>query len=173
MANAITAADNKANPATGELQLPKGYKPMSVGQRRLEVPEKPGWHRHWFRGMPSNLQRAQQAGYKFVDPEDIDLNSFDLAGVDTDEKGTDLGTRVSVTSGDDIGVGGQPGRLYLMECPEALYEYAQGILREGNTQTVDALRGGQVGAGKNGETRDDRSKRYTKDIALNLFKPKS
>src|SRR5215510_12826830 len=97
--NAMNKPQQSANPANGELQLPKGYRPMSSGQRRLEVPDKPGWHRHWFRGNAANLNRAQQAGYRFVDPDDISLNDFDLAG-SGDSVGSDMGTRVSVISGD-------------------------------------------------------------------------
>lgn len=171
MTDASAKPTVKASPANGDLELPKGYRPMSVGMRRLEVPEKPGWHRHWFRGNPSNLARAHQAGYRFVDPEDTDLNDFDLAGGEGNGS-TDMGTRVSVISGDDAGTAGQAGRLYLMECPEALYQYSQGLVRENNDATVEALRGGTVGAGQGGESRVDQQKRYTRDIASNLFKPK-
>ena len=68
----------KFNPSNPPLSLPAGYKPMTGGTLRLEVPEKPGWHRHWFRGTPARLGQATQAGYKFVDPDDVDINNFEL-----------------------------------------------------------------------------------------------
>ena len=157
-----TKKANPANTERAELELPKGYKPMTGGQLRLEVPEREGWHRHWFRGTVGRLKQAQQAGYQFVDPEDVDINNFDIAG-DSEEGGsTDLGSRVSVISGDDIGQSGQAGRLYLMECPEGIFEYAQSILQDQLDATADALRGGLVGKGGEGETASDVSKRYVK-----------
>lgn len=165
-------SQKKANPANsnlGELELPKGYKPMTGGELRLEVPEKDGWHRHWFRGSAGRIKRAMQAGYQFVDPEDVDVNNFDIAG-DSEESGsTDLGSRVSVISGDDIGESGQAGRLYLMECPMELFEHAQSILQQRVDETAEALRGGLIGQGKEGETPSDIRKRYTG--AGNTVKP--
>ena len=148
--------DKKVNPSQdkGDLDLPAGYKPMSVGMRRLEVPDRDGWHRHWFRGNPGNLAKARQAGYVFVNPEDIELNDFDLAG-NGESTGTDLGTRVSVSSGDGS------ERLYLMECPERLYQYAQSLHMEIVHQTAESLKGGMVGKGKSGETSEDVQQRYS------------
>lgn len=169
--------EQKNNPANEKMKLPKGYKPMSVGQRRLEVPEIEGYHLYWFRGEPGRINRAQQAGYEFVEPDEVDLNDLDLAGDGLNGKGTDMGTRVSVISGDDVGSNGQPGRLYLMKCPNELYEYAQGLLNKQVDDTVEALRGGKVGVSKDGqETRADASNRYLKEMKVtghNLLTRKS
>jgi hypothetical protein len=163
----------KQNPATGKLPLPKGYRPMSVGQRRLEVPPIEGYHLHWFRGSPSNISRALQAGYAFVEPEEVSLNDLDLGGGDGD-KGTDLGNRVSVVSGDDVGHNGQPGRLYLMKCPTEWYEHAQGLLASQVDATADALRGGKVGVSQDGqETRTDAGNRYLKEMKAPLLTRKT
>jgi len=165
--------DKKVNPANGTLQLPKGYRPMSVGQRRLEVPPIDGYHLHWFRGSASNIARAKQAGYDFVDKDEVSLNDFDLAGDGASDKGSDLGSRVSVISGDDIGEGNQVGRLYLMKCPEELYQYAQSLLGQQLDMTVDALKGGKVGQGKGGENRVDSQSRYLKEMKAPLLTRKN
>lgn len=152
----------------GELELPAGYKPMSVGQRRLEVPEREGWHRHWFRGNPANIQKALQAGYRFVEKDEVKLNNFDLAGFGEGE-GADLGTRVSQPSGDS------DDKLYLMECPQRLYEYAQGLHMQINHETAAALKGGTVGVGKAGETKKDVENRY-QDVTIkgkDMFTPRT
>lgn len=154
----------KANPANGKLELPKGYRPMSVGQRRLEVPPIDGYHLHWFRGTPGNLARARQAGYVPVAPDEIDMNDFDLAGNGEGNKGTDLGSQVSVVTGDNADETGQPNRLYLMKCPNELYEYSQGLLGQQVDMTVEALKGGKVGVGQQGETRADSNQRYLKEV---------
>lgn len=161
---ATNTSKEKQSPANAPLELPKGYKPLSVGTMRLEVPERPGWHRHWFRGTRERLLRAQQAGYRFVNSEEADVNNFDLAGDSKAAGSTDLGSRLSVVSGDDIGEAGQPGRLYLMECPEAFYEHAQSLVLEQIDDVANALKGGNVGRGSQGETATDVSNKYVKDM---------
>lgn len=165
--------DKDRNPATGPRPLPKGYRPMSVGQRRLEVPPIDGYHLHWFRGNSANLHRAQQAGYTFVEPDEVSLNDFDLAGGE-ENNGTDLGTRVSVVSGDDVGQNGQPGRLYLMKVPLEWYEHSQRLLGNVVDETVAALKGGKIGVSEDGqETRADAGHRYLKKAEINLLTRKS
>lgn len=164
------------NPAEGHIpSLPPGYKPMTTGVKRLEVPDKEGYHRHWFRGTPDRLQRAQQAGYRFVDKEDLgdEVNNFDLAGDSAESGNSDMGTRVSVVSGDDVGGNGQPARMYLMECPDELFEYAQSVLADRNGQIADALMAGEVGKGKGGENQEDMNKTYLRNKPSDLFKRKT
>lgn len=158
---------NNNNPANSlGRDIPKDFKPMTQGTLRLEVPKKDGYHRHWFRGDPGRIARALKAYYTFVDPDDetVDVNNFDLAGDSTVGGNTDLGTRVSVVSGDDIQHNGQPSRLYLMECPEHLYEESQRILAQRNEDIAHALRGGS----RDGEEQD---KIYNKEAPPNLFTP--
>lgn len=158
--------EGKNNPA-GKVEFPKGYRPMTSATLRLQVPEKDGWHRHWFRGTPERLARAQQAGYRYVEPDQLEeegqtVNNFDLGG-DSDASGnTDLGTRVSIISGDDLDRGGQPGRMYLMECPLEYFDHAQSIVNATTDDVATALRGGTIGEGKSGEKRGDEKNRYVK-----------
>ncbi len=107
---------DQVNPAneTKVSAIPENYVPMSAPIQRLQVPEKPGFVRYWFRGDPARLQRAQQAGYRFVNPADVKVNNFDVGGDSKESGSTDLGTRVSVVTGDEQGFDGQPNRLYLM-----------------------------------------------------------
>lgn len=158
---------SKNNPANDVEGLPKGYRPMSAGRLRLEVPEKEGFHRHWFRGTASRIRQAQQAGYRFVDPSDetVDVSNFDLGGDDKDSGSSDLGSRISVVSGDDLKDDGQPSRLYLMECPMHIYEHAQHLLGLENARVADAM---------NPETSGDPEggKRYIKGSIPALFTPK-
>lgn len=146
--------------------------PMSVPVQRLEVPERPGWHRHWFRGDASRLARAQRAGYQFVSPEEIDLNNLDLGGDSAVSGNTDMGSRVSVISGEEVGSDGQPGRLVLMECPDELWEQSKAVLAEASERIASAIRGGKVGVGQAPrETPMDAGLRYVKQTE-NLFTKK-
>lgn len=159
------------NPANAS-DIPADFQPMDSAIQRLEVPKKDGFHRHWFRGNPERIARAQKAGYRFVDPNEVNINNFDLGGDAKESGNTDLGSsRVSVISGDDLDTTGQPGRLYLMECPEHLYQISKKSLEDRNEGVAAALRGGKIGAGEQGETPVDTQKRYMKGNTPDLFIP--
>ncbi len=159
--------NDKTNPANESKvsEVPKGYIPMSAPTQRLQVPEKAGFHRHWFRGDPARIQRAKQAGYDFVDPKDVAVNNFDLGGDASNSGNTDMGTRVSIASGE----GPDAGRLYLMEVPDHLYEYSQKLLADRNDSVAAALRAGLVGA--DNDSPEDRANRYMKGNVPDLFNP--
>jgi hypothetical protein len=76
--------------------LPNGRKriPMSVPQRKLEVPEIPGYHLHWFREI--NVPRALQAAYEFVKMDELPINQLNTASSVDSSGNTDLGTNVRV-----------------------------------------------------------------------------
>ena len=84
-------------------EIPEGYIPMSAPVQRLQVPEMPGWKLHWFRGEPGRIARAQRAGYRFVEENEVRVNNFDLGGSKDNSGNTDLGTRVSIEAGEDDG----------------------------------------------------------------------
>lgn len=161
---------NYNNPSNSKKrELPEGFQPMSQGIKKLEVPERPGYHRRWFRGDASRIARAQRAGYTFVEPDEVELNNFDLGGDAKESGNTDLGSRVSVVSGDDLDATGQPGRMYLMECPMEYYEASRELIEDRNEGIAKALRGGHIGEGEDGETAVDVQKRYTKGKMPDLF----
>lgn len=153
------------NPAEAKKvsSIPENYIPMSAPTQRLQVPDKEGFTRHWFRGDAGRIQRAMQAGYQFVHPDDVKVNNFDLGGDAKTSGNTDLGTRVSISSGDE----GE--RLYLMEVPNELYEYSMKILHDRNEGVAAALRSGLIGA--DGEGGADRASRYSKTGVPDLFNP--
>jgi hypothetical protein len=164
------------SPANAEetFVVPADFIPMSMPKERLSVPDRPGWHRHWFRGSPDRLARAQEAYYQFVDPATIHTANFDVAGDGSQAGNTDMGTRYSVVAGDDLDNSGQPSRLYLMECRQELFELSQKLLADRNESIATALRGGQIGAmeGDGGETAFDASQRYVKGKVPDLFNPR-
>lgn len=149
------------NPANNKDKkvLPEGFMPMSSASKTLEVPERLGYHRRWFRGEPGRIARAQRAGYTFVHPDDVELNNFDLGGDAKTSGNSDLGTRVSVISGDGADSTGQASRMYLMECPLEYYEASRSIIETRNEDIADALKGGTTSGGDE-ETASDASNRY-------------
>lgn len=155
--------------------LPEGYRPFQAGVGKLEVPSREGYVRYWFRGEPGRLRQAMQAGWTFVNPDEVKLNNFDLGGDAKNSGNTDMGSRVSVISGGDVDSAGNPNRLYLMECPNHLYELGRKALNETNDGIATALRGGTLGegaAGNPGETPADVANK-TRKVTASLFTPKT
>lgn len=162
------------NNTSGSVNIPKDFRPMNSASLKLEVPIREGYHRHWFRGTAERIARAQQAGYRFVDPDDIGdaVYNSDLAGDVKSGGSTDLGSRVSVISGDDVDSNGQPGRLYLMEVPQELYDISQKVLDDRNESVAGALRGGMMGSEQDVNRHDTNSRYLTKSTKIpDLFNP--
>lgn len=160
------------SPASDNLKVAAAERkriPMSVPVQKLEVPDVPGYHLHWFIGSPERLQRALDGGYEFVDEREVVMNNTSLGGTSTRTGNTDMGTRVSVVSGQEIGRDGQPTRLVLMKIKQEWYEEDQKLVENRNQQVVDTLLGGmQTGTG-------DTSHRYvdkTRTTIPDFFKPK-
>ena len=129
--------ENKENPANVP-DLPAGYKPMTEGYMKLQVPERKGYHRHWFRGDIARIERAKQAGYTHVLTDEAQVNNHDLGGDAKSSGNTDLGSQVSITSGGTT-EDGQPERMYLMECPDHLFDYAQKVLEARNESVAEEI----------------------------------
>lgn len=163
---------NESNPGNNiEHQvIPDNYIPMSAPIQRLQVPKKDGYIRYWFRGDAGRIQRAQQAGYRFVDQSEVKVNNFDLGGDSSKSGNTDLGSRVSIITGDTT-FDGQPARLYLMEIPEELYEKGQKYLDNANEAVASALRSGLIGADEAGDSKSDRAARYVKSGVPDFLNP--
>lgn len=165
----------RLNPATkaAKSDAERRRIPMSVPVQRLEAPQIEGYHLHWFTGSPERIQRALDGGYEFVDEKEIKLNNVSLGGESAVSGNTDMGSRVSVVSGQEVGKDGQPTRLILMKIKQEWYEEDQQLVEERNEHVAAALRGGLLGSEK--ETERDRATRYVdkaKTVIPELFKPK-
>jgi len=137
--------------------------PMSVPVQKLETAEIPGYHLHWFRSAPDRIQRALNAGYEFVKPEEISLNNVSLGGNSAVSGNTDLGSQVSVIAGGIEDGTTQPSRLILMKIKLELYEEDEAIKDKRSAGVVNALSKGLVGAGEApGEKAGDSAQRYVK-----------
>ena len=102
-------------------EAPRRRKRASTGgfNLKLEVPERPGYHRRWFNDEPGRLAFAHDMAYDFVTDGTIKSDSPDK--------------RVRRFVGS---VDGHPLYAYLMECPLEEYEAGKLEKREA-TLTVD------------------------------------
>lgn len=130
------------NPANlpDKVKVERTRVPMSIPMGKLQVPDIPGYHLHWFRGDATRLQRAILGGYTFVDLDEVELTALGVANSVADQTSTDMGTRVSVSSGKDA-PNGQPERLYLMKIKEEFWNEDQAKLLERNESIAAAIRG--------------------------------
>lgn len=147
--------------------------PMSVPVQRLEAPDMPGFHLHWFRGDAERIQRAVDAGYEFVDPREILVNNVSLGGDSSLSGSTDMGSQVSIVSGQEVGKDGQAMRLILMKQKQEWHEADMKITEARNEQVAAALRGGMIGA--QNDRAGDTQHRYVdkaRTAIPDLFTPK-
>lgn len=147
--------------------------PMSVPVQSLEVPDIPGMHQHWFDSSTARIKRAQEAGYTFVDEREVNLNAVGLGGDSSVSANTDMGSRVSVVSGQEVGQDGQAARLILMKIPEEFWLADQQLVEDRNMKVRDALLGGTMGA--EGDAPGDTQHRYVDQARSNVpdfFNPK-
>ena len=166
MTDIKAAQDNAPNPANDANAVAEDWVPMSTPQARLQVPQRAGYYRHWFRNEPGRIERAQRAGYTFVDAADANMASRGLGGTPEDGGSTDLGSRVSVAAG-GYGDNGQALRLYLMECPIAIYKKGRMAADSVVDATVESLAAGRTPNAANG------ANTYTKGNLPKLFTKKS
>lgn len=117
--------------------------PMSSPNRKLEVPELPGYRLYWFRGEPGRISWALRGGYRFVNPSEVTLHNFDIGG-DLSMSGTSTDDdKVAVAAQDGISENGQFLKLYLMKIKKEHYVSDQQLYeKERIDPFVSALRGG-------------------------------
>lgn len=149
--------------------------PMSVPKQSLEVNEIPGYVMYWFADRPGRIQRAQAAGYEFVDPSEVTINNGGFANDVLQSGNSDLGAKISVVGG--RGDNGQAERLYLMKIKREWWEKDQEAVEVRNEAVAAAIRGGAITGGA-GELSDDKQHRYggqqlpARKAQPNLFTPK-
>lgn len=123
--------------------------PMSVPVSKLAVPDIPGYHLHWFRGDEVRIQRALDAGYEFVEDTEVKPNSVGLGQDSAASGNTDMGSRVSVVAGKEIGDDRQALRLILMKIKQEWWEADQKLVEQRNDLVANSLKG-QPGMGHTG-----------------------
>jgi hypothetical protein len=151
---------DKPNPATSLAQLaePAARKriPMSVPTRRLEVPEIEGWHLHWF--LESRVPRALQAGYVFVDFDEVPVNQRGIANDSTVSGNIDLGSRVRQIGG--LGEDGRPEHLVLMKLKEEWWQEDRAAIDEKNARMMSSIFRDEQILGAERDDLEDQGTRY-------------
>lgn len=146
------------NPANKEPEA-RGQRrriPMSVPLRRLQVPEIPGYHCHWFN--EDQIPRALQAWYEFVEWNEVPVNQRTI-GSDTEVSGNqDLGSRIRVVSG--LGGDNKPMPLVLMKIKLEYYEEDRKLIAQQNAKQIRGIFRGEKILGAEQASAEDQSRMY-------------
>ena len=156
-----------ANPANTPERAPRQRIPMALPTLKLSVPEIPGYVCYWFRGAPGRIQQAINAGYEFVERGEVELNNPGLANSYDVDGNTDMGSRVSVATGDGS-EGPQNPRLYLMKIRRELWEEDEQAVAAKHESIAAQMRGDKGLPAPGGDT----SNRYSRGDQRNIFTPR-
>lgn len=132
--------------------------PMSVPQRKLEVPNLPGYVLYWFRD--SNVPRALQAGYEFVQRNELPVNQMNVATDKGISGNQDLGNHIRVYGGLDAQ--NQPEFGTLMKIREEWWREDQAKVANKNAGVLKSIFKKEAIAGDAELTPEDREHRYIK-----------
>lgn len=131
--------------------------PMSVPTRKLECPDIPGYHTHWF--LEANVARALRGFYEFVDNQEVDLNQHNPANSKVISGNSSLGSHV-----EHISRSGE--RLILMKIPVEYFKEDQATLAARNQSIMDAIFKQDAVLGSEQLSRADQANRYVKTADL-------
>jgi hypothetical protein len=133
--------------------------PMSTPRRKLEVPEIPGYHCHWF--LESNVMSALQGYYEHVQIDEVSLNQQNVATDSSISGSTDLGSIISIL-GNKTSESGKPEMLYLMKIKEEYYREDQLADDARDAAIMSGIFRDEKIQGSDKDHRDDKGTRYVK-----------
>jgi hypothetical protein len=162
---AIPEAIAKANPANAPEKRVARRIPLALPTLKLETPEIPGYKLHWFRGTAGRIQQALNAGYEYVERDEIQINHHGLADDYEKDGNSDLGTRVSQPAGDTVEGG---VRLYLMKIRQEFWDEDQKLVDGRHEAIANSLRRPKASPMDGGDT----SNTYSRGESHNLFNPR-
>lgn len=133
--------------------------PMSLPTLKLAVPEVPGFFLYWHLG--KNVPSALRAGYTFVDGDEVTPEQKNVANGADESGSTDMGTRISIASGDnDV----EAERLYLMKLPDEWRAQDQAKMTAVNESLAKQMREGSLG--RPGEDMTNRKVKAGQDLFI-------
>jgi hypothetical protein len=113
---------------------------FSANRKRLQVDtEFPGFVTRWFNDQDDRLQRAEDAGYEYVNRAEVGQ----VGDKDVANGNTDINSRVSRVVG--RAANNQPIRAYFMKIREVFYREDLTKKEETNRRVDEAIRAGKAG----------------------------
>jgi hypothetical protein len=135
---------------------------MTTAVRRLEVPDIVGYRLYWF--VDRNVPRAIQAGYEFVQADEVSLNQLNV-GTDKSLSGNaDLGNQVRVVAG--TAENGGVEHLTLMKIRQEWWDEDRKVLESRNADVLSGIFRNEAIMGSENVAGPDRDVRYVKTALL-------
>jgi hypothetical protein len=134
---AIEASNPASKPAAELAKAAEARRriPMSVPTRKMEVPEIVGFRMYWF--VEENVPRAIQAGYEFVNQDEVPLHQRNVATASSVSGNADLGSQIRLIAGVDEG--GKMRHQVLMKIRNEWYEEDKAALEQKNAQIMRSI----------------------------------
>ena len=169
LAESIREANNPAESieqATARMEAERGARvSINTPTRRLEVPELPGYHLHWF--LERNIGKALKAWYEFVLPREMKTVDRSIGGRTAGTTSEDLGgDRIAQIGG--INEMGQPEQLVLMKCRMEWYFNDQRKIAERNLSLIKQIFHKKAPIMAPAENPSDYDMRYTNQSTIDM-----
>jgi hypothetical protein len=139
--------------------------PMSVPRRRLETPEIPGYHLHWFK--ESNIPQALDAWYEFVDSREVPVNQRNVGNSSDMTGNQDLGSGIRINAG--IGADGKNEQLVLMKLKEELWLEDRAAIDKANAERLGQVFRGEKILGAEPDNEDSGTRYVDRERTKALF----
>lgn len=156
------AQPNPANAASPSAAAARRRVPMNIPRRKLEVDPLPGFRLYWHK--ESDVDRAFQAGYEFVDKKEVHLNSRQIGAPRGLGGNTDLGSNVSI-----VGTAETGERLVLMKIRIEHYLEDKKELFQHNARALASIFTGEKIVFPDGSSGPPDSRTYVKSPLKPLF----
>lgn len=148
---------------------------MNVPQRKLETPDLPGYHLHWF--LRNNVPRAVRAGYEYVSIKELPTMDRSIGGRGSNTNTEELGGGDQITHLDGRDEHGNLVDLVLMKIRLEWYFDDQRKIAERNLSVLQQVFGSKLALRLPGENERDYSSRYTKEAVIDMsngrFRPRT
>lgn len=161
-------ADSKSNNPANQPEkrvTERGRIPMSIPMQKLATPPIEGYFTHWFVGTPARISQALRAGFEFVDGDEVELQECGIADLN---QNSDMGSRVSIVSGNDPTASAGENELVLMKLRQEYRDDDLAKMAERNEAVAAALRGDHFD-NEDGQSYIPKAHR---NQMSNMFKPK-
>jgi hypothetical protein len=138
---------------------------LNAPSRRLEAPELPGYHLHWF--LERNIPKALSGWYEFVTPAEMPAMDVSIGGRTKGATSDDLGgNRVAAIAGTDEQ--GRPEQLILMKIRQEWFFREQRKLAERNLAIIQQVFHKRAPVMAPEETKADYGMRYTREAVIDM-----
>jgi hypothetical protein len=165
-AGTISEVNNPASPVATVFGVTRESRvSMNVPTRKLETPELPGYHLHWF--LRTNIPPAIRAGYEYVEVKELPTMDKSIGGRPPGTNTEDLGG-AQITHIAGLDEHGKTVELVLMKIRLEWYFDDQKQIAARNRSVLQMIFKRKMAIRAEGESERDYSLRYTREAVIDM-----